>query len=106
MKKILLIITIFTTNLYCFAQELVLSITQPTCLVQNGNVEVISPVSNAGPIAQNLYISEITDANSGGLSYIEIYNGTGVTVDLSNYTLYIYLNGFLHLVATFCYRVP
>lgn len=40
-----------------------------------------------------IFISEITDATYGGLSYIELYNATGAPVDLSNYTLDLYKNG-------------
>jgi len=41
----------------------------------------------------DLIISEVTDATAGGLSYIEIYNGTGTTIALENYALGIYNNG-------------
>ncbi|MBA6152114.1 choice-of-anchor D domain-containing protein [Gelidibacter maritimus] len=41
----------------------------------------------------DLFISEVTDATVGGLSYIEIYNGTGVSVPLGEYSLGIYNNG-------------
>ncbi|MBJ7882064.1 choice-of-anchor D domain-containing protein [Gelidibacter salicanalis] len=44
-------------------------------------------------VLSDLLISEVTDATAGGLSYIEIYNGTGATVALGNYTLGIYNNG-------------
>ena len=93
MKKILVAVTILITNLYSFSQEPVLNITQPTCFTPNGTAEVTFPVYNPGALAQNLFISEVTDANAGGLSYIEIYNGTGNTVDLSNYKLKIISNG-------------
>lgn len=41
----------------------------------------------------DLFISEVTDASSGSLSYIEIYNATGTTVDMTNYTVRIINNG-------------
>ncbi|TDU43697.1 putative secreted protein (Por secretion system target) [Gelidibacter sediminis] len=41
----------------------------------------------------DLIISEVTDATAGGLSYIEIYNGTGAPVALGNYAIGIYNNG-------------
>ncbi|MEY2692581.1 MAG: hypothetical protein RIT03_971 [Bacteroidota bacterium] len=43
--------------------------------------------------APELFMSEVTDATSGGLSYIEIYNGTGATVNLANYSLKTASNG-------------
>ncbi|WP_418638116.1 choice-of-anchor D domain-containing protein [Winogradskyella sp.] len=44
-------------------------------------------------ILGEIFISEITDATYGGLSYIELYNATGAPVDLSDYTLDLYKNG-------------
>lgn len=93
MKKTLLVLLSIAYHLSSFAQAPTLSISQPTCGSPLGTVLVTSPVSNSGPIAQNLYISEITDANLGALSYIEIYNGTGATVTLSDYKLRIFYNG-------------
>ena len=46
-----------------------------------------------GPTVSDLFISEVTDATYGGLSYIEIYNGTGAPVNLSNYSLQFFANG-------------
>lgn len=40
-----------------------------------------------------LFISEVTDANSGELTYIELYNGTGSSVDLGTYSLEFFDNG-------------
>ena len=40
-----------------------------------------------------LFISEVTDSTVGGLSYIEIYNGTGTSVNLGTYKLQFYNNG-------------
>ena len=44
-------------------------------------------------IASDLFISEVTDATFGGLTYIEIYNGTGSTVNLANYSIKTANNG-------------
>ena len=38
-------------------------------------------------------MSEVTDSNRGGLTYVEIYNGTGVTKNLANYSLKTANNG-------------
>ena len=48
-----------------------------------------------GTIASDLFITEVTDSNSGGLTYVEIYNGTGTTVNLSAYHIDFYNNGSL-----------
>ncbi|MDI9256292.1 choice-of-anchor D domain-containing protein [Flavobacterium sedimenticola] len=50
-----------------------------------------------GYIPTDLFISEFTDSNSGSLSYVEIYNGTGVTKNLSNYSLKTANNGGAYL---------
>lgn len=42
-----------------------------------------------GVVATDLFISEVTDASSGGLTYVEIYNGTGAAVNLSGYSVKI-----------------
>lgn len=41
----------------------------------------------------DLIISEITDATLGGLTYIEVYNGTGSTINLEDYSIGVYSNG-------------
>ncbi len=43
--------------------------------------------------ASDLFISEVTDANWGGLTYVEIYNGTGVSKSLSGYSINTASNG-------------
>ncbi|MBC7607703.1 MAG: T9SS sorting signal type C domain-containing protein, partial [Burkholderiales bacterium] len=42
-----------------------------------------------GIVASNLFMSEVTDASSGGLTYVEIYNGTGAAVNLGTYSVKI-----------------
>ena len=69
-------------------------LTQPTCAVPTGSVEVTSPLSVTGGVAPtDLFISEATDSNSGSLSYVELYNGTGASINLSNYTIKTANNG-------------
>ncbi|MBF6641280.1 choice-of-anchor J domain-containing protein [Flavobacterium sp. J49] len=81
----------FTVNIISVPTPTV-NVTQTTCTVQTGTIEVTSPVSTGG-LPSNLFISEITDATSGALTYIEIFNGTGAAVDLSNYKLRTFNNG-------------
>ena len=46
-----------------------------------------------GSTVSDLFISQVTDATYGGLTYIEIYNGTGAPINLSNYSLQFFANG-------------
>ena len=41
----------------------------------------------------DIIISELFDSQSGNTHYLEIYNGTGATVDLSTYSIAVYNNG-------------
>ena len=66
--------------------------TQSSCASPSGSVQINSPISG-GIIPQNIFISEVTDATSGSLSYIELFNKTGNTIDLSNYKIKVYNNG-------------
>ena len=56
-------------------------------------INVNSQTCQGGTGAGDLFISEVTDATIGGLSYVEIYNGTGVPVNLGNYSLQTFSNG-------------
>jgi hypothetical protein len=42
--------------------------------------------------ASDLFISEVTDATSGGLTYVEIFNGTANPILLSNYSVLTFSN--------------
>ncbi|MGJ8551014.1 choice-of-anchor D domain-containing protein [Winogradskyella wichelsiae] len=55
---------------------------------------------NSTTMPVNLFISEITDAGSGSHSYIEIYNGTGTSVNLNDYEIRIHNNGATSATAT------
>ncbi|MEC4048126.1 fibronectin type III domain-containing protein, partial [Flavobacterium sp. SUN046] len=68
-------------------------VTQPTCTLPTGTINVDSPSTVTGNLPTNLFISEVTDATSGSLTYVELFNGTGAPIDLSNYKLKFYNNG-------------
>jgi gliding motility-associated-like protein len=69
-------------------------ITQPDCGTSNGKIKILSPLNNSSlPIPTDLFISEVSDHDLGALTYIEIYNGTGVSKNLANYKIKIYNNG-------------
>ena len=74
----------------------VITVTESSCDIETtSDFTIIDSVNDGCQGTVNtteLFISEITDATSGSLSYIEIYNGTGATVDLSLYTLEIHYN--------------
>jgi gliding motility-associated-like protein len=71
------------------------SVIQPTCAVPTGTATFTSPLNtNPAPLVPtDLFISEVTDESTGALSYIEIYNGTGTSKNLTNYKLKVYNNG-------------
>ncbi|WP_298893223.1 choice-of-anchor D domain-containing protein [uncultured Psychroserpens sp.] len=46
-----------------------------------------------GSALGELFISEVTDATYGSLTYIEIYNATGANVNLASYEVRVYANG-------------
>ncbi|MDW5289120.1 choice-of-anchor D domain-containing protein [Formosa sp. PL04] len=48
---------------------------------------------NNSNTSNDLFISEITDHPSGSHSYIEIFNGTGSSVELKDYNIEIHYNG-------------
>ncbi len=66
---------------------------QPSCATQTGTMQVTSPLSLSASIPSDLFISEVTDANTGALSYVELFNGTGSSINLANYRLKLYNNG-------------
>ena len=67
--------------------------TASACGTPTGSVTVLTPTGSTAPIPGNLFISEVTDATVGSLTYVEIYNGTGAAVNLSNYKLRTFNNG-------------
>ena len=71
----------------------VLAITQPLCPSFTGTVQVTSPTAGTGTTYPNLIISEVTDADAGSLTYVELFNGTAAAIDLSGYKLKVYNNG-------------
>ncbi|MEZ4839652.1 hypothetical protein, partial [Flavobacterium sp.] len=68
------------------------TVVQPTCATATGSIEITNPISS-GNVYPDLIISEITDESVGSLTYIELFNGTGNTLDLANYRIKVYNNG-------------
>ena len=67
--------------------------TASACSPPNGTITVTSPIGTTAPTPASLFISEVTDANTGSLTYVEIYNGTGAPVNLADYKLRTFNNG-------------
>ncbi len=63
------------------------------CTSPTGTITVETPIGTSAPIPANLFISEVTDATTGSLTYVEIFNATGAPVNLSNYKLRTFNNG-------------
>ena len=65
--------------------------------VCDGEAAVLMPTGGGNSlgigVALELFISEYSEPSSGSCKYVEIYNGTGQTVDLSEYSLQGVANG-------------
>ncbi|BAO75774.1 lamin tail domain-containing protein [Winogradskyella sp. PG-2] len=64
--------------------------TTPFTIIES---EISSCEGSSGTTPTDLFISEVTDASTGGLTYIEIYNGTGSTINLGSYSIQFFNNG-------------
>lgn len=73
----------FTNNIGC----------QGTASFTVLNNTITSCEGTAGSVPSDLFISEVTDATFGGLTYIEIFNATGGNVALGDYALQLFYNG-------------
>jgi gliding motility-associated-like protein len=69
------------------------TVTQSSCTSPTGSITVTSPISAGAVAPSDLFISEVTDADTGSLSYVELYNATGASVNLANYKLKFYTWG-------------
>ncbi|MGC4040801.1 MAG: fibronectin type III domain-containing protein [Flavobacterium sp.] len=69
------------------------TVTQSSCTSPTGSITVTSPTGTGGAAPADIFISEVTDADTGSLTYVELYNGTGAPVNLANYKLKFYTWG-------------
>lgn len=61
-------------------------VTESACDVTAGaGYTLLDQSGSCNPILSGLIISEVFDNNGGSLGYIEIYNGTGAAIDLTDY---------------------
>jgi hypothetical protein len=56
-------------------------------------IDNLSSTCQGGNTASDLFISEVTDATTGGVSYVEIYNATSNPINVNGYSLKTYSNG-------------
>jgi gliding motility-associated-like protein len=83
---------VIRVNVYPLPPAPTLTVIQPICIPTKGCATITNPL-NSSINATDLFISEVTDANTGSLSYVEIYNATGSAKNLANYKLKVYNNG-------------
>jgi gliding motility-associated-like protein len=83
----------FTVTINTVPTPTFLPPTPSACATATGSVTVTNPIGTLAPTPANLFISEVTDANTGQLTYVELYNGTGAPVNLANYRLKFYTWG-------------
>ncbi len=69
----------------------VVTVTSAACDESSGDLFTVIDAGSCGG-ADDLFFSEYIEGSSNNKA-LEIYNGTGASVDLSNYTVYLYANG-------------
>ncbi len=81
-----------------------ISVIESSCTETSSNFTVTEFAGTCSSPFSDLIISEVYDSSSGSLGYIELYNGTGATIDLSEYKIdrYATLGG----AVTFTYNFP
>jgi gliding motility-associated-like protein len=80
----------FTVTINKVGQPTPVTKVDPTCTVLTGSVTVTPPATVTLPTPANLFISEVTDSDAGSLTYVELYNGTGASINLNGYRLKFY----------------
>ena len=82
----------FTVTINTVPTPTNITTTPSSCSPATGTIN-FTALGTGGPLPSNLFISEVTDATTGSLSYVEIYNGTGAAVNLNNYKIRTFNNG-------------
>jgi len=64
-----------------------ITVTESSCDVLASSFTVLGQTGSCGTTFGDLIISEVYDAGSGSLSYIEFFNGTGASINLADYRI-------------------
>ena len=64
-----------------------IEVTDSSCTTTFGTFTELNDANSCSVIFSDIIISEVFDNNGGSLGYIEVFNGTGSPVNLSNYTI-------------------
>ena len=71
------------------AETGVITVIESGCPLASGtDFTVILETGTCGPDYSTLFISELYDGAVKSIGYIELYNGTGSAIDLTNYSIY------------------
>ena len=89
----------FTVTINTVPTPTNITTTPSSCSSPTGTIS-FTPLDASGPLPADLFISEVTDADTGSLTYVELYNGTGSPLSLANYKLKFYTWGSPPVAAT------
>ena len=64
-----------------------IEVTDSSCTTTFGTFTELNDSNSCSVMFSDIIISEVFDNNGGSLGYIEVFNGTGSPVNLSNYTI-------------------
>ncbi len=64
-----------------------IEVTDSSCTTTFGTFTELNDANSCSVMFSDIIISEVFDNNGGSLGYIEVFNGTGSPVNLSNYTI-------------------
>ncbi len=66
----------------------VITVTEATCDLDTvSDFTILESIGTCSGGYSDLMLTEVYDAQSGSLGYLEVYNGTGGTLDLTNYSI-------------------
>ena len=69
-----------------------ITVTDSSCITNGTVFSIVSNSTDCNVVFSDIIISEVYDAGSGSLGYVELYNGTGADINLSDYQINRYAN--------------